>query len=141
MKDSTGHSENTGNTGNAENAGNTGLIAQAEKKGENLRAKKTGNAGAFDMVYACGPEIMMYRVFQICESHGIPCQVSLERYMRCGFGVCGACVCGDRLVCRDGPVFGSEKLRSMADFNRTALLKSGEAVDMDRYVSWRFYKK
>ncbi len=119
------------------NTGNAGLTVQAEKAGRNQQAEKACDAGAFDMVYACGPEIMMHKVFQICESHGIPCQVSLERYMRCGFGVCGACVCGDRLVCRDGPVFGSEKLRSMADFNRTALLKSGKAVDMNQFVSWR----
>ncbi len=130
----TGNAENTGNAGNAEN---TGLTVQEGKAGRDQQAEKTVNTGAFDMVYACGPEIMMYRVFQICESNGIPCQVSLERYMRCGFGVCGACVCGDRLVCRDGPVFGSDKLRSMADFNRTALLKSGKAVDMNQFVSWR----
>lgn len=90
-----------------------------------------------DRVYACGPEIMMARVFAICEEHGIGCQVSLERYMRCGFGLCGACVCGDRIVCRDGPVFGSEALRTMADFNQKALLKSGKAVDLPAYFSWR----
>jgi hypothetical protein len=25
--------------------------------------------------------------------------------MRCGIGICGACEHGERLVCRDGPVF------------------------------------
>lgn len=92
---------------------------------------------SFDMVYACGPEIMMHAVFTLCETHGIACQVSLERYMRCGFGVCGACVCSDRVVCTDGPVFTSEQLEKMADFNRTALLKSGRAVPLDDYVTWR----
>jgi dihydroorotate dehydrogenase electron transfer subunit len=91
----------------------------------------------FDMVYACGPEIMMYNVFKICEKHNIPCQVSLERYMRCGFGVCGACVCGRQVVCRDGPVFGSKALRDMKDFNTKALLKSGQNVDLSSYFSWR----
>jgi dihydroorotate dehydrogenase electron transfer subunit len=95
------------------------------------------NQPKFDMVYACGPEIMMHAVFTLCESHRIPCQVSLERYMRCGFGVCGACVCGDRVVCKDGPVFDSEQLRNMDDFNRTALLKSGRAVPLSEYVTWR----
>lgn len=90
-----------------------------------------------EMVYACGPEIMMHRIFALCESVGIPCQVSLERYMRCGFGVCGACVCGDQVVCKDGPVFGSQRLRAMDDFNKTALLKSGKPVPMDQYFSWR----
>jgi len=91
----------------------------------------------FDMVYACGPEIMMAKVFDLCEAHGIPCQVSLERYMRCGFGICGACVCGHAVVCMDGPVFGSKDLRTMADFNTRALLKTGKPVPLDEYASWR----
>jgi len=91
----------------------------------------------FDMVYACGPEIMMAKVFDLCEAHGIPCQVSLERYTRCGFGVCGACVCGHAVVCMDGPVFGSKDLRTMADFNTRALLKTGKPVPLDEYASWR----
>ena len=91
----------------------------------------------FDMVYTCGPEIMMAKVFDICEAHGIPCQVSLERYMRCGFGVCGACVCGHAVVCKDGPVFGSAMLRTMDDFNTRALLKTGKAVPLSEYATWR----
>lgn len=91
----------------------------------------------FDRVYTCGPEIMMAAVFNICEHHQIPCQVSLERYMRCGFGVCGACVCGKQVVCKDGPVFNSETLRTMKDFNTKALLKSGKDVDLSQYFSWR----
>ncbi|WP_320043276.1 dihydroorotate dehydrogenase electron transfer subunit [uncultured Desulfobacter sp.] len=91
----------------------------------------------FDMVYACGPEIMMGKVFEICEVHGIPCQVSLERYMRCGFGVCGACVCGHVVVCKDGPVFGSKILRTMDDFNTRALLKTGQPVPLNEYATWR----
>ncbi len=91
----------------------------------------------FDRVYACGPEMMMHAVFTLCDTHGIPCQVSLERYMRCGFGVCGACVCSDQVVCKDGPVFDSNQLKKMPDFNRTALLKSGHAVPLSEYVTWR----
>lgn len=91
----------------------------------------------FDMVYTCGPEIMMHHVFKMCENHNIPCQASLERYMRCGFGVCGACVCGSRVVCKDGPVFGSDDLRVMKDFNTKALLKSGKEVELSQYFSWR----
>jgi len=102
-----------------------------------LLEKEIARGKKFDMVYTCGPEIMMHAVFQICEKHGLPCQVSLERYMRCGFGVCGACVCGDKVVCKDGPVFGSEALRGMKDFNKKALLKSGKDVALSQYFSWR----
>jgi dihydroorotate dehydrogenase electron transfer subunit len=91
----------------------------------------------FDMIYTCGPEVMMYNVFRLCEQYGVSCQVSLERYMRCGFGVCGACICGSRLVCMDGPVFGSDRLRSMKDFNVKAFLKSGQEVDLPQYFAWR----
>jgi dihydroorotate dehydrogenase electron transfer subunit len=104
---------------------------------DEIRQRADWGSPGLDMVYACGPEIMMHAVFQICEAHDIPCQVSLERYMRCGFGVCGACVCGSQVVCKDGPVFGSASLRTMGDFNTTALLKSGQPVALSDYFSWR----
>jgi len=56
-------------------------------------------------IYACGPEAMLDRVLELCRDHGLPCQLSLEKYMRCGLGVCGSCQRGGMLVCRDGPVF------------------------------------
>ena len=114
----------------------TDILEQEIMAREILAGDKT-QAPCLDMVYTCGPEIMMSRIFQICEENNIPCQVSLERYMRCGFGVCGACVCGDRVVCKDGPVFGSQSLRTMEDFNTSALLKSGKPVPLDQYASWR----
>lgn len=61
--------------------------------------------GEVDAVYACGPEAMLHRVLELCRSHGLFCQLSLEKYMRCGLGVCGSCQRGGMLVCRDGPVF------------------------------------
>lgn len=61
--------------------------------------------GEADAVYACGPEAMLDRVLELCRGHGLPCQLSLERYMRCGLGVCGSCQREGMLVCRDGPVF------------------------------------
>ncbi len=103
-----------------------GFVTQVLEQKIQERRKK--GEPPFDMVFSCGPEAMMYQVFLLCETHDIPCQVSLERYMRCGFGVCGACVCGDRLVCCDGPVFFSHELRTMKDFNHTVLLKSGQSV-------------
>ncbi len=64
-----------------------------------------------EAVYACGPEGMLRALAGATEAAGLPCQVSLERTMRCGLGVCGNCHCGDRLVCRDGPVFEAAVLR------------------------------
>jgi dihydroorotate dehydrogenase electron transfer subunit len=61
----------------------------------------------FDRVLTCGPEGMMYEVVKECLMRGIEVQASLERHMKCGFGICGSCVLdpvGAR-VCVDGPVF------------------------------------
>jgi len=93
--------------------------------------------GEAKVVYACGPEVMMRAVFAMCESYGVECQAALERYMKCGFGLCGQCSCGEMLVCRDGPVFGSEALRRMDEFGRTARLKSGMPVTIEQYANWR----
>lgn len=69
-----------------------------------------------DLVYTCGPNIMMRKVAAIAEKNGIPCQVSMEQRMGCGIGACLVCACktkkgeddyGFSHVCKDGPVFWS----------------------------------
>jgi len=72
------------------------------------------------IVYTCGPEIMMRKVFTICEGFKIPLEASLERMMRCGCGICGLCSLDPLglLVCKDGPVFHSETLRQFDDFGK-----------------------
>jgi dihydroorotate dehydrogenase electron transfer subunit len=61
--------------------------------------------GEVDTVYACGPEAMLNRVLELCRAHRLSCQLSLEKYMRCGLGVCGSCQREGMLICHDGPVF------------------------------------
>ena len=58
----------------------------------------------YQAIYACGPEPMLETVEVLARSRGLPAQLSYERYMRCGFGVCGSCARRGWLVCRDGPV-------------------------------------
>jgi dihydroorotate dehydrogenase electron transfer subunit len=58
----------------------------------------------YQALYACGPEPMLDAVEKLARQHKLPTQLSYERYMRCGFGVCGSCVREGWLVCRDGPV-------------------------------------
>lgn len=67
----------------------------------------------FDMIYACGPEQMVRKAFSLVEKHGIRFEASLERLMRCAIGVCGSCVIGKYRVCRDGPVFTVDQLRTV----------------------------
>ena len=69
----------------------------------------------FDMIYTCGPELMVRRVFDLAEQHDVALQASLERLMRCGIGLCGSCVIGKYRVCRDGPVFNAGQLREVKD--------------------------
>jgi len=56
-------------------------------------------------VYSCGPSPMLKALAEVCQQAGVPIQVSLEEIMKCGFGVCGSCARGGKLVCKDGPVF------------------------------------
>ncbi len=77
--------------------------------------EKLLDSDKFDIVYACGPEAMVRRVFNLTETRGIALEASLERLMRCGIGLCGSCVIGKYRVCRDGPVFNSERLNEVRD--------------------------
>lgn len=73
-----------------------------------------------DIVYSCGPERMMYRVAELCKKYRVPSELSLERYMKCGFGVCGACAIDDIgwRACKDGPVIAGVQALKMAEFGK-----------------------
>ncbi len=85
-------------------------------------------AGAPLAVYACGPELMQVALHRLCREHGVPAQFSLERYMKCGFGICGQCALDDLLVCQDGPVLTGEQLEGVRDFGRWHRSATGRAL-------------
>jgi dihydroorotate dehydrogenase electron transfer subunit len=91
----------------------------------------------FEIIYTCGPEIMMFKVYEFCKRNNIQCEASLERYMKCGIGICGQCVCDGQMVCKDGPVFDLVTLNNMKDFGTYSLLKSGQKVSTKDYAEWR----
>lgn len=77
------------------------------------------NIGKMDRIYACGPLPMLRAAAQLARELDVPCQVSLEERMACGFGACMGCVVPVRdgkggtkfrRVCHDGPVFDAEEL-------------------------------
>jgi dihydroorotate dehydrogenase electron transfer subunit len=70
------------------------------------------------VIYACGPEGMLVALHRLCHEHDLPGQLSVERYMKCGFGVCGQCALDDILVCADGPVLSVEQLDGKKDFGQ-----------------------
>jgi dihydroorotate dehydrogenase electron transfer subunit len=85
----------------------------------------------YDCIYTCGPEIMMQAVMDIADEHDIRCQVSMERYMKCGFGVCGQCaVDGPGVpICKKGPVFEKDMIKKITEFGKYRRDASGAKVD------------
>ena len=57
---------------------------------------------------------MMAGVAAQAAKAGVPCQVSMERLMGCGFGACTTCLVdtveGRKGACMAGPVFDAEKV-------------------------------
>lgn len=66
-----------------------------------------------DMVYTVGPEMMAKKVIGITDQYHVDCQLSLDRYIKCGFGVCGQCAVDDVGVpiCTKGPAFDKEYVK------------------------------
>jgi dihydroorotate dehydrogenase electron transfer subunit len=72
------------------------------------------------IIYACGPEPMLAATARMAVKYNIDCQVSMERMMACGIGVCQSCAIEQktaiegqteyRLCCQDGPVFDAGKV-------------------------------
>ena len=86
------------------------------------------------LIYACGPTSMLKAVSKVAHEHGVPCEVSVEVPMACGFGACLGCAvrvrskivlspnpehptclpdrqapnCRFAIACTEGPVFNSE---------------------------------
>jgi dihydroorotate dehydrogenase electron transfer subunit len=84
----------------------------------------------YDLVVSCGPEPMLKKLLEICQRANVPLQVSLERYMKCGIGICDACTIDGFQVCRDGPVFDGETLRKLVEFGKLKRDSCGRAVDL-----------
>ncbi|MFA4989593.1 MAG: dihydroorotate dehydrogenase electron transfer subunit [Candidatus Omnitrophota bacterium] len=66
------------------------------------------------IIYACGPKLMLKAVTNISNACGISAQLSLEEHMSCGIGACLGCVVrtknGLKRVCKEGPVFLAKDL-------------------------------
>jgi len=71
------------------------------------------NAENYDVVFTCGPSLMMKKVVDICENI-VPVFASMESNMACGMGSCLGCSIktksGMKRVCKEGPVFKGEEV-------------------------------
>lgn len=72
----------------------------------------------FDEILTCGPESMIKKVVDAANNKKISVQASLERYMKCGVGICDSCAIDGFLVCKDGPIFSGKALANLNDFGR-----------------------
>lgn len=72
------------------------------------------------MLFVCGPELMEDNIAKICRREKIPFQVSLERYMKCGIGICGSCTVDPTgwRMCVEGPVVSGEQLKKIKEFGK-----------------------
>lgn len=75
----------------------------------------------------CGPEKMIKKTAEKINDFEHT-YVSLERYMKCGIGVCGGCTLGGYCLCTDGPVLNYEKIKD--DIGKFKRLKSGKPIDI-----------
>jgi dihydroorotate dehydrogenase electron transfer subunit len=93
-------------------AGRHGYVTQ-------LLAERLERGERPSRIVACGPPAMLGAVARLAETHKVPCDVSLENHMACGFGACFSCVTpilqadGEpdlRRVCVEGPVFPADRV-------------------------------
>ncbi|WP_050742145.1 dihydroorotate dehydrogenase electron transfer subunit [Symbiobacterium thermophilum] len=100
-------------------AGQQGIVTEPLDRmlrhGAAAAAGRPGAANPVGEVWACGPEPMLAAVKELCTAAGVPCFVSVERFMGCGFGACLGCTVpraggGYLKTCQDGPVFPAEEV-------------------------------
>ncbi len=87
-------------------SGNVGLITHL------IEESWQPPPGAQAMI--CGPEIMMRLTAERLLAAGLSGRdiyLSMERHMQCGVGVCGHCQWGERIICKDGPIYDYRSIR------------------------------
>jgi len=68
------------------------------------------------IVIVCGPPIMIKFTIPVLTKLGFAEEniiTTLENRMKCGLGKCGRCNVGNVYVCKDGPVFTYQQLKSL----------------------------
>jgi dihydroorotate dehydrogenase electron transfer subunit len=106
-------------------AGSKGLVT------DNLPALIEKNRQKTILICTCGPELMEKKVLDICNRYNAPCEISIERQMKCGFGVCGQCAVDDPGICMcvDGPVVKRELANQIKEFGNYHRDKSGKKIN------------
>jgi dihydroorotate dehydrogenase electron transfer subunit len=84
-----------------------------------LLARRLDQGDCPAKIVGCGPPAMLAALWKIASQYKVPCEVSLENHMACGFGACFSCVAPIRQadqsidlrrVCVEGPIFAAEQV-------------------------------
>lgn len=70
-----------------------------------------------EILYSCGPHIVLENVAKIAQKNNLKSQVAMEKVMACSIGVCRGCVIQikkdgeiqNATICHDGPVFEGDE--------------------------------
>jgi len=86
----------------------------------------------YDCIFTCGPEIMLKKILDFAVEKNIDCQISMERFMACGIGICGQCCVDDEglRVCKEGPVFDKESALKIKELGKYKLDAWGKKVSL-----------
>ncbi len=69
--------------------------------------------------------MMMKKALDLAVKYGIHIEASIERYMKCGIGICSSCCINDKLVCVDGTIFNEIEIQKLTEFGVSYRNKSG----------------
>jgi dihydroorotate dehydrogenase electron transfer subunit len=84
-----------------------------------LLARRLGQGERPAKLVGCGPPAMLAALAKLANQYQVPCDVSLENHMACGFGACFSCVAPIRQadgstdlrrVCVEGPVVAADRI-------------------------------
>ncbi|MCQ5337484.1 MAG: dihydroorotate dehydrogenase electron transfer subunit [Candidatus Methanomethylicia archaeon] len=83
--------------------------------------------------FNCGPEKMLIKASEIESKAVSPCKIfcSVERYMKCGIGICGSCALDGLRTCVDGPVIPYSILKIGKDFGNYKRSPSGRRIKIE----------
>ena len=107
--------------------GHQGYVTQVLEQ----RLKKlTATQRKHTTVYVCGPEPMEYAAAVVAKKYHVQSQISIERYMKCGFGICGQCCMDDsgEPMCQVGPVVSGSHALTLSEFGKYHRDKSGAKI-------------
>ncbi|MDR1087084.1 MAG: dihydroorotate dehydrogenase electron transfer subunit [Endomicrobium sp.] len=72
------------------------------------------NLNSNDVIFICGPSLMLKKVLEIAKEKNVKGFASLEEKMACGVGNCQGCAVKvggkTKMTCKDGPVFKIEQV-------------------------------